>query len=76
MSRFVLTAFALAGLLAAAHPAFTDPVAATASDHVQAAPAREQAPIAAPAWSPPSDASVPASASFGKGITPVGFGWG
>jgi hypothetical protein len=75
MSRFVLTAFALAGLLAAAHPAFTDPVAPTASDHAQAAaPAREQAPIAGPAWSPSSDA--PASASFGKGITPVGFGWG
>jgi hypothetical protein len=77
MFRFVLSAVALAGVLATAHPALADPLAASASDHAQAAaPATEQAPLAAPAWSPSSDATAPASGWPGRGITPVGFGWG
>jgi len=78
MLRFVLSAVALAGVLVTAQPTFADPLAATTSDdHGQvAAPEREQAarPSAARASSP--DATAPANSELGKGVIPVGFGWG
>jgi hypothetical protein len=74
MLRSVRFAVALAGALAATHPVFADPLAAT-TDHTQAtAPATEQPAAQAPAWSSSPDA--PASAGFGKNIATVGFGWG
>jgi hypothetical protein len=66
MLRLVLSAVALAGVLATAQPAIADPLAAAASDHAQVA-ATEQA--ASPA--PPA-----ANAEHGKDVIPVGFGWG
>jgi hypothetical protein len=77
MFRFALSAVALAGVLVAAQPSFADPLAATASDHVQAAaPATEQLVPPVPARTPPSDARAPANAGRGKDIIFVGFGWG
>jgi hypothetical protein len=78
MLRFVLSAIALAGVLVTAQPTFADALAATTSgDHAQAAaPEREQAarPAAARASSP--DTMAPANSELGKGVIPVGFGWG
>jgi hypothetical protein len=77
MLRSVLSAVALAGVLATAQPAFADPLAATASGHAQAAAAATEPSLPAPAlssWS--SDASAPASGGVGKNIAPAGFGWG
>jgi hypothetical protein len=78
MLRFVLSAVALAGVLATAPAAFADPLAVTASDHAEAvAPTQEQAALPAPAaWPSPSDATAPASAGRDKDIAPVGPGWG
>ena len=75
MLRSIISAVALAGVLATALPAFADPLAATASDHAQAAaPATEQP---ATARSSPSDEQAPATNwPPRKDIVPVGFGWG
>jgi hypothetical protein len=72
MLRSVLSAVALAAVLATVTPAFADPLDATTSDHTQAAAAATQStPV--PASSRTSDVSAPASA---KDSSPVGFGWG
>jgi hypothetical protein len=72
MLRFVLSAVVLASVLAMAQPVFADPLAATASDHAQAAAATIEQPASlAPAWS----SDVPAK-NAGKNIAPAGFGWG
>jgi hypothetical protein len=67
MLRSTLSAVAIAGLIAIAHPAFADSISATAADHAQPAAAATQQPASpAPASSPRSfDAPAPA-----------GFGWG
>lgn len=76
MLRFVLSAIALAGVLATVHPAFADTPAATASDHPYAAlPIAQQSVTPTPASSSSPDATVPSGAERGKEI-PVGFGWG
>ena len=76
MLRFALPAFGLARLLAMAQPVFADPLAATVSDHAQAAAAAIEQPASpAPAWSSSSDAPA-TSARLGKNIAPAGFGWG
>ena len=49
MLRSVLSAILLAGLLAAAQPTVADPLAATASAHVQAAAAMVEQPASLPA---------------------------
>jgi hypothetical protein len=66
MLRPVLSAVLLAGLLAAAQPTVADPIAATASAHVQAAAATMEQPAPRPAL----------GASAEHGIAPAGFGWG
>jgi hypothetical protein len=73
MLRFTLSAVALVGVLATAHPIFADPLAATAPDHAQAAAATEPT-LLAPAWSS-SDVTVPTPGS-GRSVAPAGFGWG
>ena len=74
MLRSLLAAVALAGLLALGQQAFADPLAGTASDHVQpAAAATEQPALLAP-LSSSSDVTAPVNAEHGK--APVGFGWG
>jgi hypothetical protein len=76
MLRFALPAVALVGVLAMAQPVFADPLAATASDHAEAAAAAIEQPASpAPAWSSSSDAPA-TSARLGKNIAPAGFGWG
>jgi hypothetical protein len=67
MLRSILSAVALAGVIAAAYPALADAVTATASEHAQpAAATTEQPAVPVPASSPRSlDAPAPA-----------GFGWG
>jgi hypothetical protein len=71
MLRSTLFAFALAGVLAAAHPVWADPV----SDHPQAEAAAGQE-VAPPALaSPLGRSSQPASAERPNDV-PVGFGWG
>jgi hypothetical protein len=66
MLRPVLFAVLLAGLLAPAQPTVADPLAATASAHVQAAAAvmEQPAPLPAP------------GASAEHRMAPAGFGWG
>jgi hypothetical protein len=64
MLRSILSAVALAGVIAAAHPAFADAVAATASEHAQPAAATQQPAV-----------PVPAS-SLRSLEAPAGFGWG
>ena len=71
MLRFVLSAMALAGILATTLPAFADPPTATASDHAQAA-AATTAPPAPPALG----RSSPSGAPEPDGFIPVGPGWG
>ena len=74
MRRSLLSAVALAGLLAMGQPAVADSVVATASDRVQpAAAATEQPALLAP-LSTSSNVTAPVSAEHGK--APVGFGWG
>jgi hypothetical protein len=67
MLRSILSAVALAGLIAVAHPAFADPLAATPADHAQPAAAATQQPAA------PAPASSTRSLD---GPAPAGFGWG
>jgi len=79
MLRFVMSAMALAGVLATALPATADPLAATASDHAKAAaPADQQsaAPVASRSSSLDAAEPAPSNARFGKDIIPIGFGWG
>jgi hypothetical protein len=77
MLRLVLSAVALAGVLATTHPAFADPVAATASEQAQpAAPAPVQPAPPAPVRASSADAPSQENAGFGKNIIFVGFGWG
>jgi hypothetical protein len=74
MLRFALSAVALVGVLVMTQPVFADPLAATASDHAQAAAAAIEQPASpAPAW---SSSDAPASARLGRNIAPAGFGWG
>jgi hypothetical protein len=76
MMRFALFAVALAAVLATAQPVFADPLAATASDHAQAAAAAAEQPTSpTPVWSSSPDAPA-TSAGSGKNIAPAGFGWG
>ena len=75
MLRFALSAVALTVVLATAQPVFADSLAATASDHAQAAAAAMEQPNSpAPVWSSSPDAAT--SAGSGKNIAPAGFGWG
>jgi hypothetical protein len=77
MFRSLLSAVALIGVLAAAHPSFADPACSAACDHARAAaPAMEQTASPPPATAATSDASAPVSAGLGKDIVAVGFGWG
>jgi hypothetical protein len=77
MFRIALSAVALAGVLATAQPIFADPLAATASDHTQAAAsATKQLAPPVPAAAAASDALAPANTGRGKDIIFVGFGWG
>ena len=69
MFRFVLSAVALVGLLAAAHPVFADPVPATASDHAQAAAAAMQQPAS------PAPARVTVIECDGAGWISAGARW-
>jgi hypothetical protein len=74
MLRSVLSAVALAAVLATVNPAFAAPLDVTGSDNTQAtAAAAQQATPSATASPRPSDVSAPASA---KDFSPVGFGWG
>jgi hypothetical protein len=76
MLRFALPAVALVGVLAMAQPVFANPLAATVSDHAQAAAAAIEQPASpAPPWSSSSDAPA-TSARLDKNIAPAGFGWG
>ena len=71
MLRSALSALALAGFLAAAHPVLADPK----SDHVQAeASAAGQVAPSAPV-SPLGWSSQPASNERVNDV-PIGFGWG
>jgi hypothetical protein len=74
MLRSIISAVALATVLATVHPAFADPLAAKASDQTQpaAAATQQQTPPAA-ALSRPSGVTAPATS---KDFSPVGFGWG
>ena len=66
MLRFLLSAVALAGVLATASFTFADSSLALTSDHAQAAAAPiEQPSLSAPAQATASDAQAPS-----------GFGWG
>jgi len=72
MLRSLVSAVALAGLLATGQHAFADP--ATASDHVQPAAAAPEQPALLAPMSSSSDVTAPVNAEHGK--APVGFGWG
>jgi hypothetical protein len=76
MLRSVLSAIAVAGILATAHPAFADPLAATPSDHTQAAAAMELPAPPAPVSPRSSDATAPASPGLETDVVPIGLGWG
>jgi hypothetical protein len=76
MLRSILSAIALAGVLAAVQPAFACPLATPAPEHVQAAATVTERPtLRASARSPSSDATARVSAAH-DGDIPVGFGWG
>ncbi len=73
MVRFFVSAVALAGLLATAHPASADPAASTAPEPNQiSVPAQDQS-APAPARTP---AAAETAAPLGSGFIPVGIGWG
>lgn len=74
MLNLVLSVVALAGALATMQPAFADALPATAPDHAQAAASVVERPASTTSASP--DATAPADTGLGKGIIPVGFGWG
>jgi hypothetical protein len=78
MVRLILSAVALAGFLATAHPGLADPVAPVAPEQTRAttAAATEQPAPPPSARSSSLDATAPVSAGLGKGVIPVGFGWG
>jgi hypothetical protein len=77
MRHFILPIIAVAAVLATVQPGFADPVAATVSDHVQAAALATERPARpAPPSSVSSDATAPAAAGHSEDIVPVGFGWG
>jgi hypothetical protein len=67
MLRSILSAVALAGLIAVSQPSYADPIATTASDHAQSAAAAAQQPALPPPASSPRSLDAPA---------PAGFGWG
>jgi hypothetical protein len=73
MLRSVLSAVALAAILATVHPAFADRLETMASGHTQAAAAATQQTTPGPASPAALDTTAPASA---KDTSPVGFGWG
>ena len=66
MLRSILFAVLLAGLIAPAQPTAADPLAATASAHVQAAAAVMEQPVPLPA---------PGTSAEHR-MAPAGFGWG
>ena len=67
MLRSIFSAVAIAGLIAVAHPAFADPLAATPAEHAQPAAAATQQPTSPAPVSSPRSLDAPA---------PAGFGWG
>jgi hypothetical protein len=67
MLRSILSAVALAGVIAAAQPALADAVITTASEYAQPAAAATQPPATPVPVSPPRSSEAPA---------PAGFGWG
>jgi hypothetical protein len=75
MLRFVLSAMALAGILATTLPAFADPPPATAADHARVAAVATtlSAPATPARLSPPA---APEPDGHDTEISPVGPGWG
>lgn len=69
MARFVVAIAVLAGLVSMAHPVFAESVAASTTNHTQAAAQSESVTPTSP-----PDASAPATHGLGK--APAGFGWG
>jgi hypothetical protein len=77
MLRSMVSALALAGILATAQLAFADALATATSEHTQAdAPATEQQARPVPAKASSPDATRPTNTGLGKDVIPVGFGWG
>jgi hypothetical protein len=77
MLRSIVSALALAGILATAQPAFADALAAAASERTQAAaPVNEQQARPVPVKASSPDATGPTNTGLGKDVIPVGFGWG
>jgi hypothetical protein len=76
MFRSFLIAFALIGTLAVAHPVWADPVAASVADSSQAAAHIAEQPAQSTAAQPSPATAGHINAGIGKGIAPVGFGWG
>ena len=73
MIRSVLSAIALAAILATMRPAIAGPLETIGCDHAQAAAAATQQTAPVPASTAAWDTTAPASA---KEYSPVGFGWG
>jgi hypothetical protein len=73
MLRFVLSAMAVAGILATTLQAFADPLPATAANHARVT-AAATVPPAPPARLSPS--AAPEADSHDAEIIPVGPGWG
>jgi hypothetical protein len=67
MLRSILSAVALAGLIAVIQPSFAGPIAATASDLAQPAAAAAEPPASLLPAASPRSSDAPA---------PAGFGWG
>jgi hypothetical protein len=67
MIRSLLSAVALAGILATAQSASADPSTAAASDHAKAARVAAEQPTPQPAWE---------NSERDKNLASVGFGWG
>ena len=66
MLRLALSTVALAGVLATAHPTFSDPLRTATSEHAQATAAAAEQPAPSAPRLPPTSATQ----------APVGFGWG
>ena len=75
MLRLVLSAIALAIVLATAHPAAADPRAATASEHVRGCGTRGGADGTIGTCLVAVGCVAPTTADRNKDV-PVGFGWG
>jgi hypothetical protein len=75
MLRFVLSAMALARILATMLPAFADPLPATAADYARVA-AAATAPPAPPTPARLSPSAAPEPDGRDTEIIPVGPGWG